>query len=70
MMMMIIVSVLFIKVISLPSSKCSGYDPACDAIFITDSTSKSIFSVHASMYSYGGDKCDATLIDNDVTKVM
>ena len=65
-MVMIVMIVSVYKVIPLPSSTCSDRDPACDAIFITDS----IFSVHASMYSDGGDICDATLIDNDVIKVM
>ena len=58
------------KVIPLPSSTCSDHYHASHAAFITDSTSKSIFSVHASMYSDGGVICDATFIDNGASKSL
>ena len=38
--------------------------------FITDSTSKSLISVHSSMYSDGDDICDTTFIDKYVKYLL
>ena len=50
-------------------SICSDCDHACDATFIVNSTSKSLISVHSSMYSDCGDNmCNTTFTDNSASK--